>query len=83
MYAHTPWCACPTPTQEGDKGTPEDLPPPTLGWRRREGEGREGEIPYPSSGIPAPTDKHVNGGMEGQAIHSTQMAMVVTNHLVR
>lgn len=35
----------------------------------------------PCSGVSAPRHKHVDGGMERHTVHTTQMTMVVADHL--
>jgi len=35
----------------------------------------------PCTGVSASRHKHVDGGMEGHTVHTTQMTMVVADHL--
>ena len=40
-------------------------------------------VPDTSSGVPAPSEEHVDGRVEGHAVHCTQVPVIVSDDLCR
>ena len=43
--------------------------------------GLSPHVPHTSSGVPPSSEQHIDSGMQGHAVHTTEVTVVVTHHL--